>query len=446
VSDKTAETIARAFHDEYEAFAEAHGWETQKSSRVAFDDLPEENRATMVSTVQALLDRRIIAASNQPPSPQADEVDEESGTCACCRDSGTEGPFNGYYLCVHCEAYLREPEDASPQAEVQDCERDEIEWNLPDRLRTEDQGADLEDELRTAATHACEEGKDERAGMLLEAAEVVEWAGDQLAARELSNGTGKQSPAEPDCDDLCTCGHERFHHDDGREMGVETNCKTTRDGKPCTCEQFEMVDDEEVVEQSLAEPQEDAVEVLAKEIHRIAAGVPWDDLSEASRDRKLARARDTVAAITPLLPGPALDRQRLEKIKRALKWKREPATKQIDEALDRTEDALAALDDPLLPGSSYVRERLEKLERFDPELDDDRAGVSMLAWPEGDWLWRSEVLAALDTPVPSEKKPKCRQCENELGEEHSGFCPIATGPVLESDTNAPVPSEPEEGK
>jgi len=62
--EPVAIAIARAFHDEYEAFAEANGWETQKRSRVAFDDLPAENRATMVSTVRALLDRRLI----RPPA------------------------------------------------------------------------------------------------------------------------------------------------------------------------------------------------------------------------------------------------------------------------------------------------------------------------------------------------------------------------------------------
>lgn len=69
MSGRTAEAIARAFHDEYEAFAEAHGWETQESTRVAFDDLPAENRATMVSTVQALLDRKIISANFTQPVP-----------------------------------------------------------------------------------------------------------------------------------------------------------------------------------------------------------------------------------------------------------------------------------------------------------------------------------------------------------------------------------------
>lgn len=77
----------------------------------------------------------------------------------------------------------------------------EVDWNLPERLRTEDQGADLADELRTAATHAREEAQADdaekemsertrqiydRAGLLDEAAEVVEWAGDRVEDRSLT--------------------------------------------------------------------------------------------------------------------------------------------------------------------------------------------------------------------------------------------------------------------
>lgn len=63
-SDKQlTERIAHAFHDEYEAFAEVHGWETNKASRVSFDDLPEHNRLTMLDTIAALLDRGIIRAA-----------------------------------------------------------------------------------------------------------------------------------------------------------------------------------------------------------------------------------------------------------------------------------------------------------------------------------------------------------------------------------------------
>ncbi|HET7455436.1 MAG TPA: hypothetical protein VFJ76_07945 [Solirubrobacterales bacterium] len=40
-------------------------------------------------------------------------------------------------------------------------------------------------------------------------------------------------------------------------------------------------------------------------------------------------------------------------------------------------------------------ERIERLERFDPELDDDRTGVEMLPWPEGDWLRREDVIREL---------------------------------------------------
>ena len=68
-----AERIARAFHDEYEAHAEKHGWETQEATRSIFDDLPAENRQTMLSTVQALLDRRVIA----PASPVLGDEERE---------------------------------------------------------------------------------------------------------------------------------------------------------------------------------------------------------------------------------------------------------------------------------------------------------------------------------------------------------------------------------
>jgi hypothetical protein len=43
-----------------------------------------------------------------------------------------------------------------------------------------------------------------------------------------------QQQPEEDADDLCTCGHERFHHEDGRETGVYTNCKAAG----CKCPAF----------------------------------------------------------------------------------------------------------------------------------------------------------------------------------------------------------------
>jgi hypothetical protein len=60
------EKIARAFHDEYEAWAANWGWETNKASRCSFDELPDENRQAMLSTVRALLDRRVIYPAALP--------------------------------------------------------------------------------------------------------------------------------------------------------------------------------------------------------------------------------------------------------------------------------------------------------------------------------------------------------------------------------------------
>lgn len=66
-----------------------------------------------------------------------------------------------------------------------------------------------------------------------EAAADLQSAIEQVGGRDTTT-----IPAEnEDPDDLCDCGHERFHHDDGREMGVLTHCKA----RGCTCKQFEQV-------------------------------------------------------------------------------------------------------------------------------------------------------------------------------------------------------------
>ena len=51
----TAEELAKLFHDTYERLAPAFGWRTQKQCSVAWDDLPQANRALMVATCTTLL-------------------------------------------------------------------------------------------------------------------------------------------------------------------------------------------------------------------------------------------------------------------------------------------------------------------------------------------------------------------------------------------------------
>jgi hypothetical protein len=55
------EAIAHAFHDSYEKQADEHGWQTQESTRVAWEDLPEQNRTLMIAVVSDLLRDGVIA-------------------------------------------------------------------------------------------------------------------------------------------------------------------------------------------------------------------------------------------------------------------------------------------------------------------------------------------------------------------------------------------------
>lgn len=50
------EEVARAFHWQYERIAAEKGWATQERSRVDWDDLPPENRETMLATVKAVFE------------------------------------------------------------------------------------------------------------------------------------------------------------------------------------------------------------------------------------------------------------------------------------------------------------------------------------------------------------------------------------------------------
>jgi len=54
-SDSEVWELARFIHDIYEEEASKNGWETQKTTRVAFENLPKENRATMLNVAAAVL-------------------------------------------------------------------------------------------------------------------------------------------------------------------------------------------------------------------------------------------------------------------------------------------------------------------------------------------------------------------------------------------------------
>lgn len=62
MTDDPRVKVARAMHDAYERAAVRNAWKTQTSCQVPFDELPEENQATMLEAVDAALDAADKAA------------------------------------------------------------------------------------------------------------------------------------------------------------------------------------------------------------------------------------------------------------------------------------------------------------------------------------------------------------------------------------------------
>ena len=58
--------LAEWMHDEYERLAKAENWQTQEITRVKFDDLPAENKATMLALADKMLKTFSIISLNPP--------------------------------------------------------------------------------------------------------------------------------------------------------------------------------------------------------------------------------------------------------------------------------------------------------------------------------------------------------------------------------------------
>jgi len=81
--------LAEWLHDNYEQLAKAENWQTQETTRVKFEDLPTENKATMLALADKMLNTFLIISSNVPVMPSLpsftdirDEMDgdmEDSG-------------------------------------------------------------------------------------------------------------------------------------------------------------------------------------------------------------------------------------------------------------------------------------------------------------------------------------------------------------------------------
>ena len=85
--------LAEWLHDNYEQLAKANEWQTQETTRVKFEDLPEANKNTMLALADKMQGAFLIIASNVPVSgslpPRHPFIDAlvENTKCAA-RDEG----------------------------------------------------------------------------------------------------------------------------------------------------------------------------------------------------------------------------------------------------------------------------------------------------------------------------------------------------------------------
>lgn len=54
IQNMTTEELAKWLHDSYEEIAKKKSWNTQKSCKVEFEDLPKENKSVMLSMARRI--------------------------------------------------------------------------------------------------------------------------------------------------------------------------------------------------------------------------------------------------------------------------------------------------------------------------------------------------------------------------------------------------------
>ena len=117
VTEREVETAARAGHYAYEAAAQENGWSTQESCQVAWDDLPEANRKTMLAAYRAALTAAERVRGEGPVlDREADVRRDERERLAKLADAKHRDRFIG-----------RNPDDyMGPEAQARDWLRSQI--------------------------------------------------------------------------------------------------------------------------------------------------------------------------------------------------------------------------------------------------------------------------------------------------------------------------------
>lgn len=91
----TTLTLAKWLHDNYEAIATQKNWQTQAITRVPFDQLPEENKQTMLGLADKLL--KTFKIEKRPVYAIG------SNNCPYCKSENTKLYSHNLWDCLDCK-------------------------------------------------------------------------------------------------------------------------------------------------------------------------------------------------------------------------------------------------------------------------------------------------------------------------------------------------------
>lgn len=104
--------LAEWMHDNYEQLAKAENWQTQEITRVKFEDLPSENKSTMLALADRMLNTFSIISLNpvlivkcmEEYADQFKQPNVTKSVCQCTKDFDVNEVSRNplVYKCTKC--------------------------------------------------------------------------------------------------------------------------------------------------------------------------------------------------------------------------------------------------------------------------------------------------------------------------------------------------------
>ena len=105
----TKHELAEWLHDNYEELAKAENWQTQEITRVKFEDLPTENKSTMLALADRMLNTFNFITSNTVLC-EVKPTWVENKKCTQCGSENIKWHLSSTKECKDCKSIFRADE------------------------------------------------------------------------------------------------------------------------------------------------------------------------------------------------------------------------------------------------------------------------------------------------------------------------------------------------